>query len=173
MHTIRCNYETHGGEILAILNEAILNSTALYDYRSRTAESIADWFQAKQAGDFPVLGAVDGAGRLLGFASYGSFRALPANKYTVEHAVYVHPNHRGQGIALTLMRQLITLAAEQQYHTLIGAIDAGNAASIALHGKLGFVHAGTLRQAGFKFQRWLDLAFYQLLLKGPERPVDG
>jgi phosphinothricin acetyltransferase len=55
----------------------------------------------------------------------------------------------------------------------VGAIDAGNAASIALHLKLGFTHAGTIRHAGFKFGRWLDAAFYQLILDTPADPRDG
>jgi phosphinothricin acetyltransferase len=71
------------------------------------------------------------------------------------------------------MQRLIELAQEQNYHTLIGSIDASNQGSIALHEKLGFVHAGTIRHAGFKFGDWLDLAFYQLLLPTPLRPIDG
>jgi L-amino acid N-acyltransferase len=71
------------------------------------------------------------------------------------------------------MRQLIEAAREQQYHVMIGGIDISNAASIALHEKLGFTHAGTIRQAGFKFGKWLDLGFYQLILDTPQHPVDG
>jgi phosphinothricin acetyltransferase len=109
----------------------------------------------------------------MGFASYGSFRAYPANKYTLEHSVYVANAHRGKGIASLLMQRLIELAQEQNYHTLIGSIDASNQPSIALHEKLGFTHAGTIRHAGFKFGDWLDLAFYQLLLPTPFQPIDG
>jgi phosphinothricin acetyltransferase len=71
------------------------------------------------------------------------------------------------------MRKLLDAAREQDYHVMVGGIDATNAASVRLHEKLGFVHAGTIRHAGFKFGRWLDLAFYQLLLETPARPVDG
>ena len=71
------------------------------------------------------------------------------------------------------MRELIALARTQGYHTLIGAIDGDNQASIAFHERLGFAHTGTLRQAGFKFGRWLDVAFYQLLLDTPAIPQDG
>lgn len=134
---------------------------------------MAGWFAAKTAGRFPVLGAVADDGRLLGFASYGSFRAWPAYKYSVEHSVYVHRDHRGTGIGAELMRRLIAVAAEQGYHTLVGGIDVDNAGSIALHQRLGFVHAGTIRHAGFEFGRWLDLAFYQRLLDTPVDPVDG
>lgn len=173
MNFVHCTHDAHAGAILDILNEAILHSTALYDYAPRAPQSMEVWFRTKQAGGFPVIGAVDAQGQLLGFASYGTFRAWPAYKYSVEHSVYVHKDHRGKGLGRALMQRLIAAARAQQYHTLIGGIDAANATSIALHEKLGFVHAGTVRQAGFKFGRWLDLAFYQLLLDSPDQPVDG
>jgi len=172
MRFVACTHDAHAGAILEILNEAIVNSTALYDYKPRPAEAMAGWFKAKDAGRFPVIGAL-GDQALLGFASYGSFRAWPAYKYTVEHSVYVHRDHRGKGIGIALMRKLLDAAREQDYHVMVGGIDATNAASVRLHEKLGFVHAGTIRHAGFKFGRWLDLAFYQLLLDAPARPVDG
>jgi L-amino acid N-acyltransferase YncA len=80
---------------------------------------------------------------------------------------------RGQGIGKALLRELIASAQEQDYHILIGGIDAANSVSIRLHESLGFVHCGTIRQAGFKFGRWLDLAFYQLILATPTEPIDG
>lgn len=173
MHVVECTLAGHATSILEILNEAIVNSTALYDYRPRLPESMAGWFQAKHEGRFPVLGAVDDAGTLLGFASYGTFRAWPAYKYSVEHSVYVRAPQRGVGVGTALMTQLIASAVEQQYHVLVGGIDESNVASVALHRKLGFTHAGTIKQAGFKFGRWLDLAFYQLLLSTPGNPTDG
>jgi L-amino acid N-acyltransferase len=170
---VACEYESHRHAILEIFNEAIVNSTALYDYQPRMPQSMVGWFTAKEAGRFPVIGIENAAGTLLGFASYGTFRAWPAYKYSVEHSVYVHKDHRGQGIGSALLRKLIEKAREQGYHTLIGGIDVANVASIALHERLGFTHAGTIRQAGFKFGAWLDLGFYQLLLDTPERPTDG
>ncbi len=173
MKQVECTLEQHGAAILAILNEAILNSTALYDYRPRTMENMSSWFAAKRAGNFPVIGLEDEAGTLLGFASYGSFRAFPAYKYTVEHSVYVHPRQRGRGLGRELLRSLIERARAQEVHVLVGGIDAANTASIALHTQLGFTPCGVVRQAGFKFGRWLDLAFYQLILDTPAQPVDG
>ena len=120
-----------------------------------------------------MLGAEDEEGRLLGFASYGPFRAWPAYKYTVEHSVYVHRDHRGKGVGRALLERLIARAGEQDLHVLVGGIDVENRASIALHEGLGFVHAGTIRHAGFKFGRWLDLAFYERILETPARPADG
>jgi phosphinothricin acetyltransferase len=173
LRLISCTYEENGCAILEIFNEAIANSTAIYDYRPRSPESMIDWFQAKEAGRFPVLGAVDDSGQLQGFATYGAFRRWPAYKYSIEHSVYIHKDHRGKGLGLSLMQSLIAAAKQQQYHNMVAGIDVTNTASIALHEKLGFVHAGTIRHAGFKFGRWLDLAFYQLLLETPAEPSES
>jgi L-amino acid N-acyltransferase len=173
MQFVACTRERHAQAIMDILNEAILNSTALYEYQPRTLESMTAWFDAKAAEHYPVIGVENDEGALMGFASYGTFRARPAYKYSVEHSVYVHKDHRGKGLGRALLERIIAAAQEQQYHLLVGGIDADNAASIALHEKLGFTHAGTLRQAGFKFGRWLDLAFYQRVLETPHHPVDG
>jgi L-amino acid N-acyltransferase len=173
MQLITCDLVSHGHAILEIFNDAIANSTALYDYKPRAPESMVGWFKAKEVGHFPVIGAVAEDGTLLGFASYGTFRAWPAYKYSVEHSVYVHKHHRGKGIGILLMQKLIATAKEQQYHVMVGGIDVTNLGSISLHEKLGFVHTGTIKQAAFKFGKWLDLAFYQLLLETPDNPVDG
>ncbi|AIR71222.1 MULTISPECIES: GNAT family N-acetyltransferase [Dickeya] len=170
---IDCDEAEHASAILAILNEAIVNSTALYDYVPRPAQAMAAWFNAKRAGGFPVVGAVDTSGQLLGFASWGTFRAFPAYKYTVEHSVYVHHAHRGRGLGKILLNELIRRAHEAQLHVLVGCIDAANSASIGLHTQLGFTHAGTFMQVGFKFGHWLDAAFYQLNLDTPAQPQDN
>lgn len=170
---IDCTEAVHASAILEILNDAIVNSTALYDYKPRPPEAMAPWFGTKRANGFPVIGAVDAAGTLLGFASWGTFRAFPAFKYTVEHSVYVHRDHRGRGLGERLLRELIHRAREAQVHVIVGCIDATNTGSIVLHTRLGFTHSGTVKEAGFKFGRWLDAAFYQLNLETPAQPVDG
>lgn len=173
-HTIvHCTFERHADAILEIFNEAILNSTALYDYKPRVSQSMVGWFDAKRAGGFPVIGVEDSDGALLGFGSYGTFRAWPAYKYTVEHSVYVHQDHRGRGLGRVVMQELIAAARQNDLHAMMGGIDATNTGSIVLHERLGFKHVGTLPQVGFKFGRWLDLAFYQLLLDTPAHPIDG
>jgi len=173
MNFVPCTLERHAPAILAIFNDAIVNSTALYDYKPRTPESMAGWFRAKETGAFPVIGVEDANGELMGFASYGTFRAWPAYKYSVEHSVYVKAEHRGNGLGRALMKKLIEEARTQGRHIVVGGIDVKNTASIALHLKLGFEHAGTIKQAGYKFGRWLDLAFYQLILETPLAPVEG
>jgi phosphinothricin acetyltransferase len=170
---VQCLPDPHAEAVRDIFNDAILNTTALYDYQPRSLDTVVQWFGAKAREGFPVLGAVDAGGRLLGFASYGVFRRWPAYKYSVEHSLYVHPGLRRLGVGRALLRQLVAHASARGYRTVIGGIDAANVASIALHEAQGFVHAGTIRDCGFKFGRWLDLAFYQRLLPGPAQPVDG
>ncbi|HXS68822.1 MAG TPA: GNAT family N-acetyltransferase [Candidatus Polarisedimenticolia bacterium] len=173
MTIIPCKPQQHAEAIRSIFNEAIANSTALYDYKPRSAEVIQTWFEVKAKGRFPVIGAAGDNGELMGFASYGTFRGFSAYKYTVEHSVYVDARFRGRGVGRRLLDEIIKAAREQDYHVMVGGIDAMNAVSIALHERMGFKHCGTIRQAGFKFGRWLDLAFYQLILKTPAKPVDG
>ena len=172
MHIADCSLEKQGIAILHILNDVIATSTALFDYQPRPAESMVSWFADKAKGDFPVIGAFDGD-RLLGFATFGPFRAWPAYKYSVEHSVYISRDCRGKGVGERLLRELITLASNRDCHAMIAGIVSTNAASIALHKKLGFRYGGTVREVGFKFGEWLDLDFYQLLLASPRHPKDG
>ncbi|CAD1796290.1 phosphinothricin acetyltransferase [Xanthomonas arboricola] len=172
MSLIDCSEDRHASAILDIFNDAIATSTALYDYRPRPPESMVGWFATKRAGGFPVIGVEAADGSLMGFASYGTFRAWPAFKYSVEHSVYVHRDHRGKGLGRLLLQGVIAAAEQRGVHVLVGGIDASNQASIALHEQFGFTHAGTVREAGFKFGRWLDLAFYQRILATPADPHD-
>jgi phosphinothricin acetyltransferase len=173
MNLVACEPRRHSAAILAIFNGAIANSTALYDYEPRTADSMASWFEAKARGRFPVIGFENDAGDLMGFGSYGTFRAWPAYKYTVEHSLYVDNRFRGRGVGKALLTAIVEAAEAQDYHVLVGGIDAANTVSIRLHEKLGFTHCGTVKQSGFKFGRWLDLAFYQRILATPAAPADG
>jgi phosphinothricin acetyltransferase len=172
MEKVFCNRE-YSGQILAIFNEIIENSNALYDYKPRTVAMMDSWFDAKEKGCFPVIGLVDDSGKLLAFGSYGTFRAWPAYRYTVEHSIYVERSFRGKGLGEMVLKSIIEEVQQQEYHNLIGGIDAANQASISLHLKLGFQNCGTITHAGFKFGNWIDLQFYQLILNGPKNAVDG
>jgi len=173
MKVIQCDPNRHAEPILAIFNDAIVNSTALYDYKPRTMEMMSAWFDAKAKGKYPVIGIENDSGELMAFGSYGTFRAWPAYKYSVEHSVYVDARFRGRGVGKRLLQEVIASAQKQNHHILVGVIDATNSVSIRLHESLGFVHCGTIQQAGFKFSRWLDVAFYQLILPTPSNPTDG
>lgn len=150
--------------MLALFNHEIAHSTALYEDEPRTLATMAEWFAQKTAGGWPAIVAEDDDRQLLGFASYGAFRAYPAFRQTVEHSVYVAVDARRQGVARALMQALIGLAREEDVHVMIGAIDRENTASIALHEALGFEAVGHLKQTGRKFGRWLDLLLYQRIL---------
>lgn len=151
------------GEVAAIreiFNEVILTSTALFEYEPRTHETVRAWLEAKQAAHLPVLGAfADDV--LVGFASYGPFRPFAAYRLTAEHSVYVHAESRGRGVGKRLLEAIIATAQEQGLHVLVAGIEATNRPSIELHRRFGFTHAGTIHEAGHKFDRWLDLAFYE------------
>ena len=149
--------------ILNIVNYSILHTTANYNYEPQTLDSQQTWFDEKIRKGFPVIVAeIDN--RCVGFGSYGTFREKIGYQFTVEHSVYVAPDFIGKGIGKLLLADLITLARNQGMHTMIGGIDAGNAESIAFHKKFGFTECGIIREAGYKFDRWLDLQFMQLIL---------
>lgn len=173
MNYVDCTPDRHAGAVLAIYNEYIRTSASLYEYEPRTPAAIERWFAEKREKGFPVIGAENSEGDLLGFATYGTFRVQPGYKYTVEHSLYLRPDAQGRGIGSSLLERLITEARKRDVHVMVASIDADNAASVALHRKFGFECAGTLRQTGFKFGRWLDMTFYQLILETPFDPVDG
>ena len=163
----------HLPAIRAIYNDAIVNSTSLYEYAPRSEEFMQDWFETRRRDGVPVLGIEWEPGVLAGFATWGPFRPRAAYKYSAEHSVYVDERFRGEGVGRQLLQALIAEAKRRDLHMLIAGIDATNVASVALHSSLGFRCCGTVREAGFKFGRWLDLEFWQLILPTPERPVDG
>jgi phosphinothricin acetyltransferase len=144
----------------------------VYTYKEQTIEERKLWFQKKTEDNFPVL-VFEEDNKVMGFATFGPFRAWPAYKYTIEHSVYVHKDNRKRGIGTALVKKIIDIANEREYKTLVAGIDASNEKSILMHEKLGFQYCGTIKKAGFKFGRWLDLAFYQLELHGPQNPIDG
>jgi phosphinothricin acetyltransferase len=157
--------------ILDIYNDAILNTTSVYQYEPHTLDMRIRWFHEKRKLGLPVLVAKHEE-RVTGFATWGQFRDWPAYKYSVEHSVYVHPDFRRQGIATALLTQLIELARQRQVHALIAGIDADNAVSIHLHKEFGFSQVAHFHQVGYKFGRWLDLVFLQLILSSSFQPTE-
>ena len=149
--------------ILEIINYNILNSTALYDYKIRTLDNQIAILDEKLKKGFPVLVATENE-IVVGFGFYSEFRFREAYKFTVEHSVYAHQNHIGKGIGKLLIKELIELAQKQNLHTMIGVIDAENVKSIAFHQQFGFEIVGTIKDSGFKFDRWLHSVFVQKML---------
>jgi len=149
--------------ILEIINFNILNSTALYDYNIRTLEQQKYILQDKTTKGYPVIVAILND-KVVGFGSYSEFRFREAYKYTVEHSVYVSNDFQGIKIGHLLIEELIKLAKKQKLHTMIGVIDAENQGSVKFHEKYGFKTVGIIKESGYKFDRWLDSVFMQLIL---------
>ena len=150
-------------QILEIYNDVILHTTAVYNYDPHTLEMRTEWFETKQQQGFPVFVAEE-ENVIVGFSSIGPFRAWQAYKYTVENSVYVKANSRGKGISKKLMSPLIESAKKLGLHAIVAGIDAGNEVSIALHKQFGFTEVAHFKEVGYKFNRWLDLKFLELIL---------
>ncbi|UFH34599.1 GNAT family N-acetyltransferase [Flavobacterium acetivorans] len=149
--------------ILEIVNHQILNSTSIYDYEPRDFETQKLWFEKKQELNFPVIVA-EYENAPIGYATYGTFREKEAYRFTVEHSVYVAEEFMGKGAGKFLLAELIQLAKNQGFHNMIGVIDSENQGSIDFHKKYGFQVSGIIKESGYKFDRWLDSVFMQLLL---------
>ncbi|WP_067034268.1 GNAT family N-acetyltransferase [Allomuricauda sp. CP2A] len=149
--------------ILEIINHEILHSTVVYDYQERTYAQQLAWFEKKLQDRMPVIVA-EKDNEVVGFGTYGIFRPWDAYRFSVEHSIYTHHNFRGMGIGKLIMTELIKLAIEQGFHTMIAGVDASNKGSYGFHKKFGFQEIGTFKEVGYKFDRWLDLVFMQLFL---------
>ena len=163
MITIRNATENDIPQMLDIYNEIIENTTAIFQYDLHTIEMRKEWFTKKQEENFPVFIAEEN-NFIIGFSTFGQFRNWQAYKYSVENSVYVKAGQRGKGIGKLLLQPLIDAAKEMKLHTIIAGIVADNEASISLHKQFGFVEAAHFKEVGFKFNKWLDLKFLQLML---------
>lgn len=156
--------------VTAIYNDAVLNTTAIWNEVAVDIANRRAWLAERERAGYPVLVAVEEDGTVLGYASFGDWRAFDGYRHTVEHSVYVRADLRGRGIGKLLMRELIERARAIGKHVMVAGIEAGNQGSIALHEKLGFEQVGLLPQVGMKFGRWLDLAFLQRVLDDRATP---
>jgi L-amino acid N-acyltransferase YncA len=156
--------------IAAIYNDAVLNTTAIWNETVVDVANRTKWLTERQSMGYPVLVAVADDGAVLGYASYGDWRAFEGYRHTVEHSVYVNKNRRGAGVGRTLMIALIERARTAGKHVMVAGIETSNDASIQLHYRLGFVQVGLLKEVGTKFDRWLDLTFLQLQLDSRTTP---
>lgn len=154
-------------EILAIYNDIIASTTAVYSLEPVSLANRVTWLSERTGAGYPVLVA-EVEKRVAGFASFAEFRGVwPGYRYSVEHTVHVCSDMRGVGIGKSLVSALIPLAAKLGKHVMIGAIDASNEASLRMHARLGFEQSAHLREVGRKFGRWLDLVLMQRLIDAP------
>jgi len=153
--------------MLAIYNEIVAHSTAIYTDKAATLEERREWLRVRSGAGWPVLAAVRGD-ELVGYASFAEFRgAWPGYLFSVEHSVYVRADCRQQGIGSALVQALLPLAAARGKHVMIGGIDAANEGSLRMHERLGFERVAHFREVGRKFGRWLDLVFMQRFIDAP------
>jgi L-amino acid N-acyltransferase len=150
-------------EILGIYNDVILTTTSVYSEKPHTLEMRQAWFNERKQSGFPVIVAVNDD-KIVGFATYGHFRVWPCYRYTVEHSVYVRRDSRGHGISKLLLNEVIDHARKAGKHAMIAGVDSENDVSLKLHLQFGFEQVARFKEVGFKFNRWLDLIFLELIL---------
>ncbi len=149
--------------IASIYNDVVATSTAIYSETPTTADERRTWIASRQAQGYPVLVGLK-ADEVVGFSTFGDFRAWPGYVHTVEHSVHIRADQRGRGFGRALVSALTLPASKLGKHVLIGGIDAANEPSLKLHAHLGFERVAHFREVGRKFGRWLDLVFMQLIL---------
>ncbi|WP_306351017.1 GNAT family N-acetyltransferase [Flavobacterium sp. '19STA2R22 D10 B1'] len=150
--------------ILEIINHAIETTTAVYDYDPRSFEMQEQWFAEKQSEGFPIFVA-EYDNEVIGYGTYGTFKPKVGYRFSVEHSIYIAENARGKGVGKKLLETLITSATTGGYHAMIAVIDSDNVNSILFHKNYQFVEMGQLKEVGYKFDKWLDVTFMQLMLK--------
>lgn len=161
---IRAAVEEDLAEIQRIYNHAILTGTATWDEEPWPMEKRREWWESEHASDpwAPVLAADDGEGGLAGFAYLSRMSQKSGWRFTREDTIYIDERFQGQGLGRLLLTELLAQARALGPRTIIASITSDNAASIALHRSLGFELMGTMRNAGYKFGRWLDTTYWQL-----------
>lgn len=146
----------------AIYNQEVSSSRVTFDLVTRTVAEQAAWLEERTGALEVVVAEIDG--EVAGFASLSPYRDRPAYRTTVEDSIYVHEDHRGSGVGRALLEEIVAVARERGFHSVIARIVADHAASIRLHAAVGFEQVGVEREVGRKFGRWLDVMVMQLLL---------
>jgi len=148
--------------ILEIYNDSVLTSTATFELKTQTVKSQLEWFQ-NHGKSYPPIVAVASA-KVLGYCSISQFQKTNGYYKTVELSVYVEKNSRRKGIATRLVGEIIERARVLGYHAIISSIANSNKPSVRLHKNFGFRRVGCLREVGFKFSKWQDTTYYELIL---------
>ena len=162
--SVRAALESDMVAVLEMYNHEVRHSTATYQYAERTLEEQVEQWRQKQRDGHGFFVAESADGHVVGYASYGLFRPREGWRFACEHSVYLHADWRGRGIARLLMPAVMAHARKRGFHTMVGVVDAANTASVRMHENMGFAVAGVIREGGYKFDRWLDVAFVQAML---------
>jgi L-amino acid N-acyltransferase YncA len=149
-------------DICAIYNHYVEHTPITFEEEPVAAEAMARRIEAVQC-QFPWLVVTEGPG-ILGYAYAGKWRERSAYRYSAETTIYLRPEVTGKGIGSILYQELMMQLRQRRLHALFGGIALPNASSVALHEKLGFRQCGHLREVGRKFDRWIDVGYWQLLL---------
>jgi len=155
--------------ILAIYNEAVLNTTATADYEPSTLEARTLWYTERMQKGFPVFVAEE-RGEILGWSSLSPYHTRIGYRFSAEVSVYVAAERRGQGVGKQLLPPLIEAGRARGLHLLIASIDSENEASIRLHANNGFKTIGALSEVYTKFGRWLGVTYMELRLSHEPAP---
>jgi L-amino acid N-acyltransferase len=145
-----------------IYNHYVLHSTCTYQEEPEPLDGRRRWFS--HHGDKHPMLVAEAGGQVVGWGSLSAYHARSAYRRTVENSVYVHHQHHQRGIGSLLLHELIARARSLGHHAIIAGIDADQTASVALHAKSHFEKIGHFKQVGFKFGRWLDVSYMELVL---------
>lgn len=151
--------------VRAIFNHWIEHSTASFRTAPDTEAQTRAWFSGRSPAH-PVLVAEAG-GEVLGWASLNPHKPTGGYRHTVELSVYLRDDARGRGLGKRLVGELLERARAAGHHAVLGGVCTEQTASMRLHESLGFVKVAHFREVGFKFGRWLDVAYFEKLIAPP------
>ncbi len=150
--------------LLDIYNYEVVNGVATLDLAPKTLEDRQSWLDSHNVDNHPLIVAEE-KGTVMGYASLSEYRQKEAYRSTVELSVYVHPDHRGKGVASAMMAHLLEEARRDvRTHTVVSVITSGNRASTRLHEKFGFTFCGCIREVGWKHGKLLDIDNWQIIV---------
>jgi phosphinothricin acetyltransferase len=161
---IRDANRADAGAISAVYNHYINNTVITFEEIPVSPEEIQNRIALVQAAGLPWLVYAD-QDSIIGYAYAGKWHSRSAYRYAVETTVYLQHDQTGRGIGSSLYTEMLKRLAALNYHTAIGGIALPNAASIALHEKLGYRKVAHYQETGYKFGRWIDVGYWQLMLK--------
>jgi len=152
-----------GAGVARIYNHHVANTVVTFETEPVEAGEMGRRIEEALDASLPWLVA-DVAGTVAGFAGASKWKGRCAYRYSVESTVYVDPDHTGRGLGSLLYSKLIDEVRARGMHAMLGGISLPNDASVRLHEKLGFEKVGHFREVGYKFDRWVDVGYWQLIL---------